>query len=87
MAVAGQLSGINAILFYAKYIFMQITSQNEYKSQVYCLMLGLVQTVTTLISGQFLDKFGKRTFMILGQSIILITLFSIFLTYSIDIHA
>jgi MFS family permease len=80
VGVSGQFSGINAILFYAKNIFLRITDNNEARANYYCLGLGLAQTITTLLSSLFLDRLGKRTFMLIGQSIILITLFSIFLT-------
>lgn len=82
VGVSGQVSGINAILFYAKSILLHIT-QDGILAQRYCFYLGLAQTAVTLLSGLYLDKFGKRTFMLIGQLIILGTLFVLFLVYII----
>lgn len=83
VAISGQLSGINALLFYAKFILTKITS-DEHKAQIDCFLLGIVQIVTTFIVGFFLDKFGKRTFMLVGLGMILAVLLSLFLCQNFD---
>jgi major inositol transporter-like SP family MFS transporter len=83
IGISGQVSGINAILFYAKFIMLDITG-DETKARYSCFALGLAQIFVTLLSSLYLDRFGKRTFMLVGQSIILATLLSLFLTYIIN---
>lgn len=66
LAVANQLSGINVILFYAKQIFEHITNNNKMMALRYILYLGLLQVLVTFISGFMINRFGRRTIMILG---------------------
>ncbi len=66
IAVANQFSGINAILFYAKQIFEQITSSNKELAAKYTFYLGVLQVIITFISGFFINKFGRRTLMLIG---------------------
>ena len=47
------------------------------------LELGLFQVVITYFSGLFLDKFGRRFLMLLGQSIVVMSLIGAFLATDI----
>ena len=66
LAFANQLSGINAILFYAKQVFEQISNGDKIVAQQYTLYLGLLQVVVTFISGFLINRFGRRTLMLVG---------------------
>ena len=66
LALSNQLCGINAILFYAKQLFMRVTDDNNDLSQVIMIFLGLVQIIATLLSGKLMDKFPKKYFLIGG---------------------
>ena len=66
LALSNQLCGINAILFYAKQLFMRVTGGNNDVSQVIMIFLGFVQITATLLSGKLMDKFPKKYFLIGG---------------------
>lgn len=72
--MANQLSGINAILFYARQVFEHITNHNALLSKQYTLYLGLLQVVVTFASGFLINRFGRRTLMLLGETMVVSSL-------------
>jgi MFS family permease len=72
--LANQLSGINAILFYARQVFEHITNHNSLLSKQYTLYLGLLQVVVTFASGFLINRFGRRTLMLLGETMVVSSL-------------
>lgn len=66
LAATNQLCGINAILFYAKQLFMRITDNNNSLSQFLIIVLGVIQIIATLIGGSLMDKYSKRAFLLFG---------------------
>lgn len=81
LALANQLSGINAIIYYAKQIFEHIVSPEQALVNTY--YLGLLQMVVTLISGFMINNYGRRTLMLLGSSIIVFSLLMAFMFDSV----
>jgi MFS family permease len=74
LAVANQFSGINAILFYAKQVFENITLNNTKLANEYIFYLGILQVVITFGSGFMINRFGRRSLMLLGETIIVVSL-------------
>ncbi len=70
LALANQFSGINAILFYAKQVFEHITSNKKELANQYTFYLGLLQVFITFGSGFLINRFGRRTLMLVGETII-----------------
>lgn len=70
LALANQFSGINAILFYAKQVFEHINLNNKDAALEYTFYLGVLQVIITFGSGFLINSFGRRSLMILGESII-----------------
>ena len=77
IAMANQLSGINAILYYAKQIFEKIVSPQEALNNAY--YLGLLQVFVTFISGFMINSCGRRTLTLYGSSIIVFSLVTAFI--------
>lgn len=82
LALSNQLCGINAILFYAKQLFMRVTDENNTASQMIMIGLGLVQIVSTYAGGWLMDKFPKKTFLVGGEATMAVCLFCIFMSSS-----
>lgn len=80
-----QFSGINAILFYSNQLFLDISHGDVDYAVRMSLYLGLFQILVTLLSGAFLDRFGRRTLMICGASMIIFALLSGY--YMVDYDA
>lgn len=67
LAASNQFCGINAIIFYAKQLFMRVTDNNNTLSQVIIIFLGIVQIIATFIGGKMMDKWSKRYFLFAGE--------------------
>ncbi|XP_072206999.1 solute carrier family 2, facilitated glucose transporter member 11-like isoform X1 [Excalfactoria chinensis] len=87
MTMGQQLSGINAIYFYATYVFEQAGISAE-KIPYVTLGTGTCECLTALTCGLLIDRVGRR-YLILG-GYLLMTLWSVVLTFSLtyqDLHS
>ncbi|XP_021268792.1 solute carrier family 2, facilitated glucose transporter member 11-like isoform X4 [Numida meleagris] len=80
MTMGQQLSGINAIYFYATYIFKQAGISTE-KIPYVTLGTGACECLTALTCGFLIDRVGRRYLLLGGY--LLMTLWSIVLTFSL----
>ncbi|XP_051490296.1 solute carrier family 2, facilitated glucose transporter member 11-like isoform X2 [Apus apus] len=80
MTMGQQLSGINAIYFYATYIFEQAGISAE-KIPYVTLGTGACECLTALTCGLLIDYVGRRYLIIGGY--LLMTIWSIVLTFSL----
>jgi sugar porter (SP) family MFS transporter len=65
-AVFNQVSGINAIIYYAPRIF-EMTGLGRTSSLLSTVGIGVVNFVFTLIALQFIDRIGRKTLMLIGS--------------------
>lgn len=72
-AVFNQVSGINAIIYYAPRIF-EMTGLGTDSALLSTIGLGLVNFVFTLLAMNFIDRYGRRTLMMIGSVGVIITL-------------
>jgi SP family xylose:H+ symportor-like MFS transporter len=66
LSVLQQLTGINAILYYAPEIFKSLGSSTN-ASLLETSMLGVVNLIFTLISIYFVDKMGRKPLLYIGS--------------------
>jgi SP family arabinose:H+ symporter-like MFS transporter len=72
-AVFNQVSGINAIIYYAPRIF-EMTGLGTDSALLSSAGLGLVNFIFTLLAVNFIDRYGRRTLMLIGSVGVIITL-------------
>jgi len=72
-AVFNQVSGINAIIYYAPRIF-EMTGLGESSSLLSTAGIGLVNFLFTLLAIRFIDRIGRRTLMLIGSAGLIISL-------------
>jgi len=65
-AVFNQVSGINAIIYYAPRVF-EMAGLGAQSSLLSSVGIGLVNFVFTLLAINFIDKVGRRTLMFVGS--------------------
>lgn len=65
-AVFNQVSGINAIIYYAPRIF-EMTGLGKSSSLLSTVGIGAVNFLFTLLAINFIDKIGRRTLMLIGS--------------------
>lgn len=81
-----QLSGINAILLYAKQLFMKISTYNEERADYYLLLLGVIQILATFTGGWLANQFGRRLTLLFGGVFVSLTLILTAALYKYDSH-
>lgn len=72
-AVFNQVSGINAIIYYAPRIF-EMAGLGTESALLSSAGIGLVNFLFTLLAMNFIDRFGRRTLMLIGSIGLIITL-------------
>jgi sugar porter (SP) family MFS transporter len=72
-AIFNQVSGINAIIYYAPRIF-DMTGLAAGSSLLSTAGLGAVNFVFTLLAMNFIDRMGRRTLMLIGSVGLIVTL-------------
>jgi MFS transporter, SP family, arabinose:H+ symporter len=72
-AVFNQVSGINAIIYYAPRIF-QMTGLETDSAFLSTVGLGLVNFAFTLLAINFIDRFGRKKLMLIGSIGLILTL-------------
>ncbi len=72
-AVFNQVSGINAIIYYAPRIF-EMTGLGRESSLLSSVGIGAVNFLFTLLAINFIDRFGRRTLMLIGSVGLIATL-------------
>lgn len=73
LAFFNQLSGINAIIYYAPRIF-EMTGLGTESALLSSAGVGLVNFLFTLLALNFIDRFGRRTLMLIGSFGLIFTL-------------
>ncbi|WPQ63322.1 sugar porter family MFS transporter [Chitinophaga sancti] len=66
LAVFQQVTGINAILYYAPVIFNQ-TGLGNNDSLLYTIIIGIVNVLSTFIAIGLVDKVGRKRFLLNGS--------------------
>jgi sugar porter (SP) family MFS transporter len=66
LAMFNQLSGINAILYYAPRIF-EMAGFNKSQSFSQPIYIGVANLLSTLLAMTVIDKFGRKTLLIIGS--------------------
>lgn len=72
-AVFNQVSGINAIIYYAPRIF-EMTGLGKDSALLSTVGIGIVNFSFTLLAINFIDKIGRRTLMLIGSIGLITTL-------------
>jgi sugar porter (SP) family MFS transporter len=72
-AVFNQVSGINAIIYYAPRIF-EMTGLGKNASLLSSVGIGLVNLVFTMLALAFIDRVGRRKLMLIGSYGLILTL-------------
>ena len=74
IALLGQFMGINAVLLYGPSIFDEAGFSGS-NSLLYQVLIGLVNSITTIIALLIVDKIGRKTLIYYGVSGMIISLF------------
>lgn len=70
-----QLSGINAILFYAGIIFQE--ASGSLSSGLCAVIIGIVQVLATLLAATLIERLGRKILLLISGFVMAVCLFSI----------
>ena len=73
LAMFNQLSGINAIMYYAPRIF-EMTGLGRDTALLQAISIGVTNMVFTLLAISLIDRFGRKTLLIIGSAGMVIAL-------------
>jgi SP family xylose:H+ symportor-like MFS transporter len=82
IAAFNQLSGINAILYYAPDIF-RMAGAGDNAAALQSVVVGLVNLVSTMVALTVIDKIGRRKLMLVGSIGYLVSLGSLAAVFTI----
>lgn len=84
IAVFQQISGANAIFFYAPIIFEK--AGMNVKDQLFQqIMIGAINLIFTLVAMQLVDRLGRKKLMLGGASLMALWLFLVGLCYALNL--
>ncbi|HRH50877.1 MAG TPA: sugar porter family MFS transporter [Panacibacter sp.] len=84
LALFSQITGINAIIYYAPEIFKSVGFGAE-SALLQTVILGLVNTAFTFVAIWLVDKLGRKTLLLWGVGGMTISLLAIGLCYNLNI--
>jgi SP family arabinose:H+ symporter-like MFS transporter len=76
IAILQQITGINAVFFYAPMIFEQ-TGLGTDAAFMQAILVGLTNVVFTLVAIALIDKLGRKSLLVMGVSGIIVCMFSL----------
>mgnify|MGYP000448131404 CR=1 FL=1 len=76
IAILQQITGINAVFFYAPMIFEQ-TGLGTDASFMQAILVGITNVVFTIIAIALIDKIGRKSLLVVGVSGIIVCMFSL----------
>lgn len=86
LAFFSQITGINAIIYYAPEIFKNIGFGAD-SAMFQTVIIGTVNTVFTFVAIAFIDKYGRRTLLLWGISGMIICLGGVGLMFHIELSS
>ena len=80
-----QLSGVNAVIFYAESIFRDAGFSGD--PRLGAVIVGVVQVVATFVSCLLMDRLGRRILLILGGVFMCLSCVAFGVYYYLDDHS
>ena len=80
LATIGQLSGINAIIYYAPQI-MEQAGLSASNSILYAVIIGVINVAATIVSFRVVDRIGRRPLLLISLGGTLVSLLLLGLTF------
>ena len=76
LGIFQQFFGINTVMYYGPYIMKNIGFEGSETQMLMTLSLGLVNFVATIVTIIFIDRLGRRKFLLIGSAMAALSLFS-----------
>ncbi len=67
LAIFSQITGINAIMYYAPEIFKSTGSGSD-SSMMQTVLVGIINLIATLVAIKYVDKLGRKVLLLVGSA-------------------
>lgn len=67
LAIFSQVTGINAIMYYAPEIFKSTGSGSD-SSMMQTVLVGVINLIATLVAIKYVDKWGRKALLLIGST-------------------
>ncbi|WP_150468197.1 sugar porter family MFS transporter [Francisella sp. SYW-9] len=85
LGIFQQFFGINTVMYYGPYIMSNIGFQGDEMKMLMTLSLGLVNFIATIVTIIYIDRLGRRKFLLIGSAMAALSLFSmIYLLHNVS---
>jgi len=84
-AFFNQVSGINAIIYYAPRIF-ELAGLGKHSSLLSTVGIGIINFIFTLVAINFIDRVGRRVLMLIGSVGLIVSLFLVGFTFYFNVQ-
>ncbi len=86
LALFSQITGINAIIYYAPEIFKSVGFGTD-SAMFQTVIIGIVNTLFTFVAIAYIDKYGRRTLLLWGITGMIICLGSVGMLFYLDLSS
>ncbi|MCX7125420.1 MAG: MFS transporter, partial [Gammaproteobacteria bacterium] len=86
LGIFQQFFGINAVMYYGPFIFEKAGFHSASSDILLTFYMGLINTLMTIVTGLTIDRFGRRTLLMLGSTIAAFSLIALSLLFHVGIH-
>lgn len=86
LGIFQQFFGINTVMYYGPMIFQKAGFHDAPTGILLTFIMGLVNTIATIVTGLVIDQFGRRKLLMIGAGMAAISLFLISWLFYIGIH-
>jgi len=86
LALFSQITGINAIIYYAPEIFKSVGYGTD-SAMFQTVIIGVVNTIFTFVAIAFIDKYGRRTLLLWGITGMIICLGGVGLMFHFELSS
>ncbi len=86
LALFSQITGINAIIYYAPEIFKSVGFGTE-SAMFQTVIIGVVNTIFTFVAIKYIDRVGRRTLLLWGVSGMIFCLGGIGILFYLELNA
>lgn len=76
LGIFQQFFGINTVMYYGPYIMSNIGFQGDETKMLMTLSLGIVNFIATIVTIIYIDRLGRRKFLLIGSAMAALSLFS-----------
>ncbi|OGT44591.1 MAG: hypothetical protein A3E82_01650 [Gammaproteobacteria bacterium RIFCSPHIGHO2_12_FULL_38_11] len=86
LGIFQQFFGINAVMYYGPFIFQKAGFHSASSDILLTFYMGLINMLMTIVTGLTVDRFGRRTLLMIGSTLAALSLIILSSLFHVGIH-